>query len=457
MAYEKRAGEGKASGDTQGIASGDHARARHEAAATAVRTSAAPDRPNADAPPRGPGAGSEQYPFLEREVRSAFHAEVEAKGDELRGTRTEVVTETTRPPDPQDEEMPLPTDPRTVFLGGLFALAVLVVLHAAAEIVLPIILAIVLKLLLQPLVRVLEKFRVPRGIGAGLAVLLLVALIAGTISALAAPAASWAGKLPEAVPQLKENLAFLKRPIDAVQSMVQQLDGLSGSATPGRSEPDSSSTGVKPGTLIGAVFSSTANATVGLFTTLVVLFYLLVSGETFMRRLVEILPRFRDKRQAVEISQHVERDVSAYLLTITLINALVGIATGLMMWACGVNSPLLWGVTAFILNFVPILGPLCGVVIFLMASVLSFGVNWWALLPTGLYFAIHVLEGEFATPMVLSRRFTINPVAVILALIFWYWMWGVPGAILAVPMLAITKIICDDLRPLRAIGHFLEA
>ncbi|MBN8904575.1 MAG: AI-2E family transporter, partial [Rhodospirillales bacterium] len=102
-------------------------------------------------------------------------------------------------------------------------------------------------------------------------------------------------------------------------------------------------------------------------------------------------------------------------------------------------------------------GPMVGLVIFLLASVLSLGVEWWALLPVGLYFLIHLVEGEFATPMVLARRFTINPVAVILALVFWYWMWGVPGAILAVPMLAIIKIVCDDLRPLRAFGHFLEA
>ena len=95
-------------------------------------------------------------------------------------------------------------------------------------------------------------------------------------------------------------------------------------------------------------------------------------------------------------------------------------------------------------------------VMFLMASVLSLGVTWWAVLPVGLYFLIHVVEGELVTPMLMARRFTINPVAVILALLFWYWMWGVPGAILAVPMLAITKIVCDDIRPLRAFGHFLE-
>jgi predicted PurR-regulated permease PerM len=213
---------------------------------------------------------------------------------------------------------------------------------------------------------------------------------------------------------------------------------------------------VRPSSLVGALLSGSATATSGLFTTLLILFYMLVSGETFLRRMVEILPRFRDKRQAVELSLHIERDVSAYLLTVSCINAIVGIATGCVMWACGVANPVLWGTVAFVLNFVPILGAMVGLVIFLMASVLSLGVSWWALLPVGLYFGIHILEGEFATPMLLARRFTINPVALILALIFWYWMWGVPGAILAVPLLAIVKIVCDDLRPLRAFGHLLE-
>jgi AI-2E family transporter len=115
-----------------------------------------------------------------------------------------------------------------------------------------------------------------------------------------------------------------------------------------------------------------------------------------------------------------------------------------------------WGATAFLLNFVLILGPLLGTVIFLLAGMLSFDSLWWALLPPALYFGIHLLEGETLTPMLLARRFTLNPVLVILSLVFWFWMWGVSGAILAVPLLAILKIICDRLRPLKALGHFLE-
>jgi predicted PurR-regulated permease PerM len=386
------------------------------------------------------------------ETHSEFVATPGAEGAGAPGVVGKVTEKKTFRADKNaDHDMPLPTDPKTVFLGGLFGLACMAVLYVASEIVLPLILAIVLKLLLQPLVRLLERGHIPRALGAVVAVLLVLGAFGGTISVLAGPAAAWAGKLPEAIPKIRDGLGFLKQPIDAVQGMMHQVDGLTGG---GGSAPQPPA--VKPSSVVGAVFSGTATATSGLFTTLLILFYLLVSGETFLRRMVEILPHFDDKRQAVELSIHVERDVSAYLLTVTCINLLVGFATGCEMWLCGVANPVLWGAVAFMVNFVPILGPMLGIVIFLMASVVSLGVSWWALLPVGLYFGIHVIEGEIATPMLLARRFTINPVAVMLALIFWYWMWGVTGAILAVPLLAVTKIICDDLRPLRAFGHLLE-
>jgi len=349
----------------------------------------------------------------------------------------------------EQDDMPLPTEPRTIFLGGLFLLALLAALYVASPILLPVVLAIVLKLLLQPLVRLTDRAGLPHALGALLAILLLVAAIAALISGVAGPATAWAGKLPEAIPQIQQQLAFLARPISSFQWMMGQLQNVGGVGVPQAPQEHSFN-------VMGALFSGTTTVAAGLFTTLVVLFYMLVSGETFMRRFVEILPTFAEKRQAVEITLDVERHISVYLITITLINFVVGLLTLGVMWVCGVANPLLWGVIAFVVNFVPILGPMVALVVFLMASVLSLGVTWWALLPVGLYFLVHVVEGEIVTPMLMARRFTINPVAVILALIFWYWMWGVPGAILAVPMLAIIKIVCDDLRPLRAFGHFLE-
>jgi predicted PurR-regulated permease PerM len=204
------------------------------------------------------------------------------------------------------------------------------------------------------------------------------------------------------------------------------------------------------------LFTGTRNFAGGFFTTVLFLFFLLVSGDIFLLRLVEILPRFRSKRQVVEISQQIEGDVSAYPVTITIMNAAVGIATALAMWLTEVGDPILWGTVAFLLNYVPILGTALGVLIFLLAGMLTHDTLWQALLPAGLYFGFHLIEGETLTPMLLARRFTLNPVLVIISLVFWFWMWGIPGGILSMPMLAITKIICDRLQPLAAFGHFLE-
>ena len=126
------------------------------------------------------------------------------------------------------------------------------------------------------------------------------------------------------------------------------------------------------------------------------------------------------------------------------------------MWLTVVGDPILWGSVAFLLNYVPILGPALGVFIFLLAGLLTHDPLLQALLPAGLYLGFHLIEGESVTPMLLARRFTLNPVLVIISLVFWFWMWSVPGAILAVPMLAITKIICDRIQSLAAFGHFLE-
>jgi len=355
--------------------------------------------------------------------------------------------ETGSQPPKEPSDMPLPKEARTIFLGILCAIAVLACLYIARDIVLPIVLAVVLKLLLQPLVSVLERVRVPKAVGALVALGVLLSVLVGLGMLLSSPAARWASELPQAWPQLQQKFVFLKDPVEHIQRTLDQM---------GVQLENPSALLSNPMGMVTAVFSGTGTIAAHLLETLLVLFYLLVFGETFLRRLVEVLPTFANKRDAVEISAHIERDLSAYLLTITVINAAVGCVTAGVMLLCNVPAPVLWGVVAFCLNFVPILGPFCGVILFLAVGLISMGPVWAALLPSALYFGIHVLEGEIVTPMLLANRFTINPVAVILALIFWYWMWGVPGAILAVPMLAIAKIIADRLRPLRAFGHLLE-
>jgi predicted PurR-regulated permease PerM len=351
-----------------------------------------------------------------------------------------------------DTDMPLPQDPKVVFQAGLFFLALLAGAYVAKEVLLPIVLAFILKLLLQPVMRFLERLRVPRVLASLSMIILLFALIAGFGEMLSGPASDWAKRLPDGLPRLEQRVRVISTPLNALNKMLSHAKGMVSNGP---------AAGTPPAANFGSDFQSELLDGVQTFaseflTTFLVLFFLLNAGDTFLRRLVEVMPRFGEKRQVIDISQQVEADISSYLVTITVMNVLVGIATGGGMWALGLPNPLLWGAIAFLLNYVPILGPLTGLVLFLAVGMLSLDPLWKAFMPMVVYAVIHMVEGETITPMLLARRFTLNPVLVIVALLFWDWMWGVPGAILAVPMLAITKIICDRIRPLAAFGHFLE-
>jgi predicted PurR-regulated permease PerM len=268
----------------------------------------------------------------------------------------------------EQAEMPLPSSPQTFFLGGLFALGVLAAIFVASSIILPVVLAFVLKLLLQPAVRVLERLHLPRAIGALLPILLVIGALVGLVAALSGPAETWAKRLPEGIPRLEAHLMVLQGPIQALRKVIQQAEEVTDA--PGQK---GSTVAVRQDLgLTGALFSGTRAILDGLLTTVLVLYFLMVSGDTFLRRMVEILPRFRDKRQAVDISQQIEQDISAYLVTITVMNVMVGIATATAMYLCGLGDPLLWGAAAFLLNYIPILGPLFGTIIFLLAGMLTF-------------------------------------------------------------------------------------
>jgi predicted PurR-regulated permease PerM len=352
--------------------------------------------------------------------------------------------------DDGEEAMPLPSDPKTIYLAGLFFLALLAAVRVAAEIVWPLVFALMLSLLLKPGQRVLERVRMPRLLASLLLVLTVLAVVVGLATAVSAPAATWAAKLPDAVPRLVERLSFLKAPLATVQELWRRVEDFAG-----WNQSGGSSVGTD---LLAQLFTGTRSLASGFFTTLLFLFFLLAAGEIFIQRLVEIMPEFGSKRRVVEIAQEteIEIEISAYLMTITGMNAAVGLATAAVMWLTGIGDPVLWGTVAFLLNFVPIIGPFVGLLTFILAGALASDSLWLTLVPAGLYLLIHVIEGETLTPMLLAKRFTLNPVLVIVSLVFWFWMWGVPGAILSIPMLAVMKIVCDRVRPLAAYGHFLE-
>jgi predicted PurR-regulated permease PerM len=347
-------------------------------------------------------------------------------------------------------------DAGTIAAVILAVLAVFYTLYLTAELVLPLLFAVVLNLLLAPAKRLLtDRLRLPAALAALVLLLALFMLVSGLTALVSVPASNWIAKAPQGLPQLQQRLGFLAAPIDFFRHGVDQVQHLMQQEPPAGQQTVAVQQSSNFGGVGMSILQGTRAALGQLLTLAVVLFFLLASGDSLLRRLVEILPSFGDKRRVIEMAMQIERNVSGYLLTITAMNALVGIANGVSMWAQGIPDALLWGTLAFLLNYIPILGPFTGIVIFFFVGLFSSPTLWQAALPPAVYLIIHVVEGESVTPMLLARRFTLNPVLVIVSLFFWDFLWGVPGAFLAVPLLAITKIIADRVPVLTPLGHLL--
>jgi predicted PurR-regulated permease PerM len=343
-----------------------------------------------------------------------------------------------------------PFDLQTLLLVIITGLLVTYMLYVARVVIIPLMVALLLKLVLSPVVRTLASWRIPESVGAALVLAAGVAALGYGIFALSAPAAEWIARIPESLTTLEHHFRVLKEPVEQMQKTEEAISKLS-EVGPSRPQPIVvTQSGF--GTLI---LSETSNAVIGLVATLVLLYFLLSSGDLFLRKLVTVLPRFGDKKQAVEIAQLVQGDISHYLFTITCINVVLGTAVGAALYALGMPSPALWGTMCAVLNYIPFLGHIIGFSIIGLVALMTFGELDAAIVPPLIYAAIAFLEGQLITPMIVARRLTLNPVAVFVALIFWGWLWHVPGMLLAVPLLAATKIICDHIRPLNPIGEFL--
>jgi predicted PurR-regulated permease PerM len=346
--------------------------------------------------------------------------------------------------------------PTLVCLLILTILAVLGALYVGKDVILPLVLAVLLKLLLQPVVDFLrEKLRIPPVASALILILLLFGSIAVVGFTISVPASGWIQKAPEVLPSLKDKLNVLRKPIDYMQQAFKEIEDVT---TPAGTEAEAPTVKVREQSVIAASLARGMLATLGrFFATMVILFFLLAAGDRLLRGFIEILPRFSDKQQAIGIAFEIQRSIGGYLLTITVMNSLVGIVTGFVMWISGLGDPILWGTMAFLLNYIPILGPLTGIGIFLVAGILTQEWPAYAFVPAILYTLIHIAEGEVITPMLLAKRFTLNPVIVIVSLFFWHALWGIPGALLAVPLLAMFKIAADRLEPLKPIAHVVGA
>ena len=360
--------------------------------------------------------------------------------------------------DPSIHVGPRPSGKSTA-LTILAVLAVFYTLYFAASIVLPFVLAIVLNLLLAPVMRFLShRLHVPKVLSALLLILLLFGFVAMIVLAVSVPASGWIARAPDSLAALQHKLAFLRQPIDAIEHGYARLQAMM-SSSQAAAQASGQHMSVGQGSSLTGVLTSGLSGTrffLGeVFTLVLILFFLLASGDSLVRRFVEIMPTLADKRRAVQIVSEIEHNVSLYLATITIMNVLVGSLNMLQVWLLGLPNPLLWGVAAFLLNYVPILGPVTGIAIYFFVGLFTYDSLVHALIPPAIYLGIHMLEGETITPMLLARRFTLNPVMVMSSLMFWDWMWGIVGAFLSVPLLAVLKIVCDHVDRLAPMGHML--
>ncbi len=339
---------------------------------------------------------------------------------------------------------------RSHALRVLAWLAVLYTLYAARVILFPITLALVLCLLLRPLVRSLAQFRIPTFVAAALVEGLLVATVALGVTQLLQPAQNWVNNSTIYLANIEAQL----QPVTRSLSEIHQASEKVGEITNGEHADAVPVVQKEPGMATILIANTSALlATVGV--TLVLLYFLLASGDTYLNRIVELAPTFRGKREAVEVFRAIEGGVSNYLFTFTIINICLGTIEGLAMWLLGMPNPALWGVMAAVLNFVPFLGPLLGTIVVGLVALAEFDRVGNALVVPLVYVAITTLEGNFITPAIFGRSMHLNPVMVILSLVFWGWIWGVGGALLAVPLLAAVKIAFERMERFQPLAKFL--
>jgi len=341
---------------------------------------------------------------------------------------------------------------QTVFLGIIAGVLVLCALYFTSTVAIPLVLACMFNLVLTPVVLALTRISIPPPVGAGLVVLVVLLVVGVGVLTLAQPAGEWLRRLPYVIDQLADRLDFVQVPAKQLKEAEEALTNLGAEAP-----EDTTQVVVMPRTttLRELLFNETSRFAIGAGTTLVLLYFMLAMGDKFLRRLVAALPDFRTKKQAVEIAHQLQSDMSHYLLTVSAINVAFGAIVATAMFASGMPNPLLWGVMVGILNYIPFLGHTVSAIVIAVVALLSFDDLGRALIPPGIFIVIAALEGNVITPMILARRLTLNPVAVVAALLIWGWMWGIVGLLLAVPLLVVVKIACDKIEPLHPVGEFL--
>ena len=334
-----------------------------------------------------------------------------------------------------------------LLLVGL--VAVVAGLKLAEDFFLPVVLAVLMSFVLAPLVRTLRRAYLPYPLAAGVVLVTVLGSLGFGLFQLAQPAADWMARAPRELKRLESALRPLVAPVEKVQQATEQVERIAGVGV----EEDAVT--LKEGNLGWKLVVRTGSFLGTLAAVVMLLYFLLASGDLFLRKLMRVLPSHEAKANAVEIAREVEADISKYLFMVTLINICLGAVLAVVFAAIGLPNPLLWGTVATSVAFIPYIGHWFGIAAVGAATLLTLQSPGKTLAAVGIYALVAFLEGNVVSPMLMGRRMVLNPVAVFAGLLFFTWLWGVPGAFLAVPVLATLKILSDHLPRWGTLGEFL--
>ena len=337
---------------------------------------------------------------------------------------------------------------QNVVLLGILLLLVLYTLYFASPLIIPLVLAVLLTFMLMPVVRGLGRIGLPPPVGATLVLLLALAAVGAGLYGLAGPATGWMERAT--LVEIQRKLQTLIEPIQDVREATQQVEEMAGGE-----EADAPTVVVQEAALGEVLLAGTGRFIASGFVVVVLVFFLLASGGRVGRDLIRALPRLGHRRRALRIGRAFEREVSRYLLTIALINTGLGVTIGTAMFFLDLPNPVLWGVVAGLLNFVPFIGAMVTAGLVFVVALLTYDQAIDAVVPPLVSLALNSIEGYLITPSLVGQRLTMKPVLVFGSVFFWGWLWGVPGALLAVPLLATFKVVCDNTPALVGIGKFI--
>jgi predicted PurR-regulated permease PerM len=254
--------------------------------------------------------------------------------------------------------------------------------------------------------------------------------------------------------QVERKLWSLRKSMEQVSKAAEKVEALT--TVEGRQARQPQQVVARPPSLMSRIWGTTQNVLLSAGAALVLLFFILASGDMFLRKLVRVLPTFTDKRTAVQVARTIQTAIARYLFTITCINLGLGVLTAVAMYFLGMPNALLWGVLVFLVNYVPYIGPaISGTVLTVVAFLTFSDMTDVALVPL-VYFTLEIIEGQFVTPILTGRSLTLNPVMIFLSMLLWGWLWGAVGALMAVPILMTFKIFCDHIASLNAVGEFVS-